>query len=78
VLDPPVRCVVAVPVSGTSYKRMAERARADAERGLRVLRIALRESRGVHDDQLRFRLGEAYAFGDRLSGWDRDPGRPTR
>jgi hypothetical protein len=76
VLDPPVRCVVAVPVSGTSYKRMAERARAVAEHGLRVLRIALRESRGVHDDQLRFRLGEAYAFGDRLSGWDRHPGSP--
>jgi len=76
VLDPPVRCVVAVPVSGTSYKRMAERARAVAEHGLRVLRIALRESRRVHDDQLRFRLGEAYAFGDRLSGWDRHPGSP--
>jgi len=76
VLDPPVGCVVAVPVSGTSYKRMAERARAVAEHGLRVLRIALRESRGIHDDQLRFRLGEAYAFGDRLSGWDRHPGSP--
>lgn len=76
VLDPPVRCVVAVPVSGSSYKEMAERARAVAEHGLRVLRIALRESRGIHDDQLRFRLGEAYAFGDRLSGWDRHPGSP--
>ena len=76
VLAPPVRCVVAVPVSGTSYKGMAERARAVAEHGLRVLRIALRESRGIHDDQLRFRLGESYAFADHLTGWDRDPGSP--
>jgi hypothetical protein len=76
VLDAPVGCVVAVPVSGTSYKKMAERAHAVAEHGLRLLRITLRESRSIHDDQLRFRLGEAYAFGDRLSGWDRQPGSP--
>jgi hypothetical protein len=76
VLDPPVRGVIAVPVSGTSYKRMAERARTAAEHGLRVLRIALRQSRGIHDDQLRFRLGEAYAFADHLTGWDRAPGSP--
>jgi hypothetical protein len=34
-----------------------------------VLRIALRENRGIHDRQLRFSIGEAYAFDDRLSGW---------
>jgi hypothetical protein len=75
-LDPPVGCVIAVHVSGTSYERMAERARALAEHGLRVLRIALRASPGIHDDQLRFGLGEAYAFDDRLSGWARRPGSP--
>lgn len=76
-LDRPVGCVIAVRVSGTSYERMAERARAVAEHGLRLLRIALRESRGIHDDQLRFALGEAYAFDDRLSGWARRPGAAT-
>ena len=76
VLDPPVQCVVAVPVSGSSYKKMADRARAVAEHGFRLLRLALRASHGIHDDQLRFRLGEAYSFGDRLHGWDRHPGSP--
>jgi hypothetical protein len=76
VLDPPIRCVAAVPVSGTSYKKMADRGRAVAEHGLRLLRIALRESHSIHDDQLRFRLGEAYSFGDHLHGWDRHPGSP--
>jgi hypothetical protein len=74
VLDPPVGCVTPVRVSGTSYERMAERARTVAEHGLRVLRIALRASPGIHDDQLRFGLGEAHAFDDRLSGWMRRPG----
>jgi hypothetical protein len=74
VLDPPVGCVAAVRVSGTSYVRMAEHARAAAEHGLRVLRIALRESRGIHDRQLRFVIGEAYTFDDRLSGWAQRPG----
>lgn len=76
VLDPPVQCVVAVPVSGSSYKKMADRARAVAEHGFGLLRIALRASHGIHDDQLRFRLGEAYSFGDRLHGWNRRPGSP--
>jgi hypothetical protein len=74
VLARPVGCVAAVRVSGTSYERMAERARAAAEHGLRVLRVALRAERGIHDDQLRFGLGEAYAFDDQLSGWTRRPG----
>jgi hypothetical protein len=73
-LDPPVGCVVAIRVSGTSYERMAERARAVAAHGLRVLRVALRASISIHDDQLRFGLGEAYAFDDHLSGWARRPG----
>lgn len=77
VLESPVRCVVAVRVSGTDYERMAERARDVAEHGLRVLRIGLRAtSRGIHEDQLRFGLGEAYAFDDQASGWRRRPGAP--
>lgn len=74
--DTPAWCVIAVPVSGTSHERMAERARVVAEHGLRVLRIALRDDRGTHDNQLRFVLGEAYAFDDHLSGWERRPGSP--
>jgi len=34
------------------------------------MRVALREHRGIHDWQLRFRLGISYAFDDNLSGWD--------
>jgi hypothetical protein len=75
-LDPPVRCVVAVRVSGTYYARMVERARVVAEHGLRVLRVALRAGRGVHDDQLRFGLSEAYAFDNQATGWGRRPGAP--
>jgi hypothetical protein len=73
VLDPPVGCVAAVGVSGTNYARMAERARLTAEHRLRVLRIALREHPGILDQQLRFTLGEAYAFDDGLSGWTQRP-----
>jgi hypothetical protein len=76
VLDPPVRCVVAVRVSGTNYTQMAGRARVIAEHGLRVLRVALRTNRGAHDDQLRFGLRESCAFDDRASGWERHPGAP--
>lgn len=69
-LDKPVGCVACVTVRGTDHTRMAERARQIAEHALRVLRVALREDRGIHDWQLRFRLGMAYAFGDNASGWD--------
>lgn len=75
-LDPPIGCVAAVPVSGTSAARIADRARATAEHGLRVLRIALRASPGINDEQLRFRLGEGYAFDERASGWAQRPGTP--
>jgi hypothetical protein len=68
-LEQPVGCVVAVDVRGTNYERMAERARAVASHTLRVLRIALREHLAIHDRQLRFRLGIAYAFADGGSGW---------
>ena len=52
---------------------MAERARLTAEHGLRLLRIVLREHPGILDQQLRFTLGEAYAFDDGLSGWRQRP-----
>lgn len=71
--EPPVGTVIAVPVQGTSYARMAERAREQAEHVLRVLRVALRAHFGIVERQLRFGLGEGYAFDDRLSGWQSRP-----
>ena len=50
---------------------MAERARAQISHRLRALRVALRESPGIHDKQLRFRIGPGYAFDEQLTGWDR-------
>jgi len=75
-LDPPVGCVAAVPVSGTDAGRMSDRAHATAEHGLRLLRIALRAGTGINRDQFWFRLGEAYAFDERASGWAQRPGTP--
>jgi hypothetical protein len=75
-LEPPVGCVAAVPVQGTNYGRMAERAREEAEHVLRVLRVALRADFAIVDRQLWFTLGEGYAFDDRLSGWERRPSAP--
>ena len=68
-LDPPVGCVAVVRVLGTSYGRMAKRTRDEAEHVLRVIRVAAREHFAIHDRQLRFTLGEGYAFDDQLSGW---------
>jgi hypothetical protein len=68
-LDKPVGCVAAVDSTGTSYERMAERARAEAAHALRRLRVALREQRGVNDHQLRFQLAIAFAFDSGGSGW---------
>ncbi len=68
-LEKPTGCVAAVEVDGTSYGRMAERARESATHVLRGIRIAL--GGRVHDRQLRFRLGIGYAFDERLTGWKR-------
>ena len=72
-LLPPVGCVAAVDVSGTSYAMMAERARRVVAHSLRVLRVALREHQGINDRQLRFRVGDSYAFGERASGRQAPP-----
>ena len=68
-LDRPVGCVAAITVRGTSYRKMAERARLTAAHALRVLRVALRDHYGADDHQLRFRLGAKYGFSDGLGGW---------
>jgi hypothetical protein len=79
VLDPPVRCVVAVRVSGTSYTRMAERARAVAEHGLRVLRTTVPDpvrpkSTYLREDQVLPHLA-AIAI---LHAGSRTPDRPLQ
>lgn len=75
VTDPPVGCIAAVTVSGTDRQRMTDRARALANHSLRVLRIALREHRGIADHQLRFRLGISHSFGKDFTGWESPPDR---
>jgi hypothetical protein len=72
-LDPPVGCVIAVPVVGTNLALMKERARRQAVHALRVMRIALRENRFINEQQLRFGLTETYSFGDRLMGFEMPP-----
>lgn len=61
--------VAAVPVSGTGYAKMAERARREAGNALRILRNAL-TGRSILPQQLRFRLGTSYAFPGELRGWN--------
>jgi len=69
VLDKPTGCVAAVEVEGSSFARMADRARDRVNHLLRAMRIA--QSGRVHGFQLRFRIGIGYAFDDRLRGWNR-------
>lgn len=52
---------------------MAGQAREAADHAIRVLRIAARAHAWVSQRQLRFRLGEAYAFDDRFSGSHTSP-----
>lgn len=66
-------CVAAVVVLGTDYSKMSRRAATAAEHALRILRVALRENPGIHDRQLRFRLGRRYSFGEGVAGWSVRP-----
>jgi hypothetical protein len=69
VLERPTGCVAAMEVEGSSFARMADRARDRVNDLLRAMRIA--QSARVRGFQLRFRLGIGYAFDDRLHGWNR-------
>lgn len=68
-LEKPTGCVAAVEVEGSSFTRMADRARDRVNHLLRAMRIA--RSAHVQDFQLRFCIGIGYAFDDRLHGWNR-------
>jgi hypothetical protein len=69
--EPHVGGIVRVTAAGTGGRQVAERARATAEHALRMLRNGLRSE--VHEApnrQLRFTLGERYAFsGSQIAGW---------
>jgi hypothetical protein len=74
-LDPEARSVVVVGTEGTDLGAMAVRGRLLAEHELRKLRSTLQAtSRGIQTSQLRFKLGRAYAFTERLTGWRNGPG----
>ncbi len=68
----PYDSVISIPSAGTNPERMMLRARPEAERALRALRLALLRRAPLTDAQLRFHLGETYAFDERLSGWAAD------
>lgn len=68
-LKPTAGCVAAVEVQGTHLGVMGQRAKTHARAVLRRLRFALRSHRSIHDRQLRFRVAEAYAYDERLHGW---------
>ena len=72
-LDKPVGCVAAIAVSGTSYKLMAARVGNQQSTHFVFWRIALRANPMIHHRQLRFRLGESYAFSEKLTGWQSRP-----
>jgi hypothetical protein len=62
---------VAVLARGTEGGRVAARARMEADRALRRLRVALFRHHSIDEIQLRFRLGESYAFSTGGHGWRR-------
>lgn len=68
-LGQPIGSVAAIPVTGTNFGKMAERAQALLAHALRVARVGLRDLNAINGRQLRFRPGIAYAFSNNLSGW---------
>lgn len=72
-LGQPIGCVAAVEVDGIDHQAMAREARAIAGQALRLLRTALREHRDISESQLRFKLGDSYAFSDGAGGWSARP-----
>jgi hypothetical protein len=73
-LDADAGSVLVVPASGTDYGRMHERAVQSGRQVLRSLRLALASQMLIPVEQLRFRLGLAYAFDDQAAGWQQRDG----
>ena len=71
VTAPRVDSCLVVECTGTNLTNMSVRAREAAQHTLRWLRAALRDELGLHERQLRFRLGEVLWFSDRRSALNR-------
>jgi hypothetical protein len=71
---PTMGSIIAAECTGTNREKMSTRARAVAERALRLLRATFREEPWMTDRQLRFRLGSVWWFDDSvLAGWTSPP-----
>ena len=68
--------VIAVPVAGTNYRTMEERARRRASTALAIVRTEMRRSNSFSPAQLRFSLDENFAFSTEATGWSRRPDAP--
>jgi hypothetical protein len=66
---PPCGGVIAVPARGTNYKLMMQRARDHATYALGIARVTMRAFPWLNQAQLRFYLGESYAFDGTSAGW---------
>jgi hypothetical protein len=67
--DGPIAAIFAIEVTGTSFDKMSERARARAVHALRLLRATLRQHHLIHERQLRFGLGSRLWFADGRAKW---------
>lgn len=75
-IEKPAGGVAAVWTKGTNHSLMADRARATADHTLQILRVALKLAYpSILDAQLRFRMGETWAFSQGASGFGAGPNR---
>lgn len=71
--EPHAGAAVAVATAGTDRDRIVVRARKEATHALMLLRVASAQSINLHERQLRFQLGERFAFTDSRAGWALGP-----
>jgi hypothetical protein len=67
-VGPPAGAVAIVNVTGTGQLAMLERARYEVGHALRVLRLAFGAEVNLPVRQLRFRMGQSYAFDANVEG----------
>jgi hypothetical protein len=70
---PPTGSIIAVECTGTNREKMSTRARAVAERALRLMRATFREEPWMPDPHLRFRLGPVWWFDDSIGAGRTSP-----
>lgn len=69
--DAAAGCMAQVVVTGTDSRRATERGRERARHALSLLRVSLANIRGLHERQLRFRVGEMFTIDESLQGFQR-------